>query len=165
MFKRRLAVLGAVAVLAITGLAGSAMADETPATAGGKVTCKTADGKTVTLSEIGGKVATRDGKVKVIKPDEKLKIDRLPDGEALPPGAVKAERLPDGELPEGVQIERLPDGEVRVEALPDGKLPEGVQAVPARPAEPGDEGPVRVQPPAGAPKDAMKVKIICEQAD
>ncbi|MEQ4720292.1 hypothetical protein [Nonomuraea sp. B19D2] len=165
MFKRRLAVLGAVAVLAITGLAGSAMADETPVTAGGKVTCKTADGKTITLPEIGGKVAMCDGKVKAIKPDDKLKIDRLPDGEALPPGAVKAERLPDGELPGGVQSERVPDGEMQVEGLPDGKLPEGVQAVPARPAEPGNEGPVHMRPPAGAPKDAMKVELICEKTD
>ena len=48
MFKRRLAVLGAVAVLVLTGLGGSAMADEAPSTArGAKVTCTTSDGKSI----------------------------------------------------------------------------------------------------------------------
>jgi len=150
MFKRRLAVLGAVAVLAVTGLAGSAMADESPAAPGAKVTCKTADGKTITLPEISGKFATRAGRAKPVEVGDYAKTERLPDGEALPPGAVKVEKLPDG-----VKIERLPDGE----------LPEGVETVPAQPAEPGDWGPVHVQPPAGAPKDAMKVRIICEKAD
>ncbi|MEV0234794.1 hypothetical protein [Nonomuraea sp. NPDC050786] len=178
MFKRRLAVLGAVAVLAITGLAGSAMADETPAAPGAKVTCKTADGKTITLPEIGGKVATGDGKAKLIQPDDKLKIDRVPGSEALPPDVVKAKPLPDGELPpdvvkakplpngelpQGVKIERLRDG-VKVEALPDGKLPEGVEAAPARPAEPGDEAFELARPRAGAPEGAGKVLLICEKA-
>ncbi|GAA3599291.1 hypothetical protein GCM10022419_098770 [Nonomuraea rosea] len=47
MYKRRLAVLGAVAVCAIAGLGGSAMADDHSPTAGTKVTCTSADGKTV----------------------------------------------------------------------------------------------------------------------
>ncbi|MEV4806882.1 hypothetical protein AB0K18_43380 [Nonomuraea sp. NPDC049421] len=57
MFKRRLAVLGAAAVLAVTGLGGSALADGAdPADAvrspapGVKVTCTTADGKVVELA-------------------------------------------------------------------------------------------------------------------
>ncbi|GAA3250012.1 hypothetical protein [Nonomuraea helvata] len=150
MFKRRLAVLGAVAVLAITGLAGSAMADESPAAPGAKVTCKTADGKTITLPEIGGKFATRSGRAKPIETRDYAKTESLPDGEALPPGAIEVEKVPDG---------------VKVEKLPDGELPEGVKVVPAQPAEPGEEGFTQVQPPAGAPEGAMKVRIICEKAD
>ncbi|WP_433436081.1 hypothetical protein [Nonomuraea sp. CA-141351] len=150
MFKRRLAVLGAAAVLAVTGLAGSALADETPATTGGTVTCKTADGKTITLPEIrGGKFFARAeklkaDKLKAVEPGDTVKIEALPDGETPPPGAVKVKPLPDGELPD---------------------LPDSGKAVPAQRAEPGDKGPVHVQPPAGAPKGAMKVKIICEKAD
>ncbi|MEV4114294.1 hypothetical protein [Nonomuraea sp. NPDC049695] len=165
MFKRRLAVLGAVAVLAVTGLAGSAMADESPAAPGAKVTCKTADGKTITLPEIGSKAITRDG-----EPGGWARTKRLPEGETLPPDVAKAEALPRDAVkaealpPGAVKVEKLPDG-VKVERLPDGELPESVEAVPAQPAEPGDWGPVHVQPPAGAPKDAMKVRIICEKAD
>jgi hypothetical protein len=65
MFKRRLAVLGTVAVLALTGLAGSAMADD-PSTAPdrAKVTCKTTDGKIVKFGpgKAGKSFVTSDGK-------------------------------------------------------------------------------------------------------
>ncbi|MET8863966.1 hypothetical protein ABZW11_13515 [Nonomuraea sp. NPDC004580] len=83
MFKRRLAVLGAAAVLAVTGLGGSALADgaspagvvRSPAP-GVKVTCTTADGKVVELaqampaSEIGSHEAAEarpSGQVEALK--------------------------------------------------------------------------------------------------
>ncbi|TMR34039.1 hypothetical protein, partial [Nonomuraea zeae] len=118
MFKRRLAVLGAAAVLAVTGLAGSAMADETPSpTAGAKVTCVTSDGKTIELAEAlpaealpgkavagkakGGVVVSPDGKVTRFGPDE---------------GPLKTEALPEGKVPEEAQSAPIQEG--AVEALP-----------------------------------------------
>ncbi|MET7333413.1 hypothetical protein [Nonomuraea sp. NPDC005650] len=166
MFKRRLALLGAVAVIAVTGLTGSALADEAPGTAGAKVTCKTADGATVQIAEavpgVPGKIATGDGKVRVTKPDGKLKVDVLPDGEVPALGLAKAVPVPqDGEAP--VATMRVPEnGEAPVlttAPIPDGELPEGVQAVPAQPAKPGDA-------PTGEPPAFTKtVKIVCEKAD
>ncbi|MFG1708502.1 hypothetical protein ACFLIM_35415 [Nonomuraea sp. M3C6] len=151
MFKRRLAVLGAVAVLAITGLAGSAMADEPPATAGAKVTCTTSDGKTIELAKPlrakGGVVITRDGKVHRVKPGTKVS---LRDGEA--PEAVKLDALEDGEAPEAVKIEGIPDGE-------------RLRAVPARPALP-EGASTEVAPVEKAPGEkgvAKRVKIICKK--
>ncbi|NUR83011.1 MAG: hypothetical protein HOY71_02860 [Nonomuraea sp.] len=65
MFKRRLAVLGTAAALALTGLGGSAMADETPTgeAPAAAVTCTTSDGHTVKFAEPAqGKVMiTRNG--------------------------------------------------------------------------------------------------------
>ncbi|MFI7130064.1 hypothetical protein ACIBQ1_30515 [Nonomuraea sp. NPDC050153] len=166
MFKRRLALLGAVAVLAVTGLTGSALADEAPPTAGAKVTCKTADGVAVQIAEavpgIPGKIATRGGKVRVTEPDGKLKVDALPDGEAPPLDLAKALPAPqDGEDP--VTTVRIPeDGEALVltaTPIPDGELPEGGQAAPAQPAKPGEA-------PTGEPLAITKtVKIVCEKAD
>ncbi|MFI7708349.1 hypothetical protein [Nonomuraea sp. NPDC049480] len=105
MFKRRLAVLGAVCALALTGLAGSALADEPPATAGGKATCTTSDGKTIELPEAQpgkpmGIMVTSDGEVKKVDPDEMwlraVPAEKLPEG-AEPP--VPAEKLPEGAEP------------------------------------------------------------------
>ncbi|MEV4167877.1 hypothetical protein [Nonomuraea sp. NPDC049709] len=145
MFKRRLAVLGAVAVLAITGLAGSAMADEPAPTAGSKAVCTTSDGTTIELTEAlpakKGIVVKRDGKVTV-----------EPDG--TPSEAVKVEALPEGVEP----------GEIKKHVLEPGDKAEAVPALPALPAEPGD----MVQfgdgqaPPEGL---AKTVKIICKKPE
>ncbi|MBB5776116.1 hypothetical protein [Nonomuraea jabiensis] len=164
MFKRRLALLGAVAVLAVTGLTGSALADETPGPAGAKVTCKTADGESVQMAEAlpgaGGRTVGPDGKVREFKPGDTVKVDALPEGE-VPPDVWKAVPA----QPDGVDVTKvlptLPDGvEVR-KAVPlpeDGKLPEAVQAVPAQPAKPGEK--------LDAPAAGIKVvKIICEKTD
>ncbi|MFF4620089.1 hypothetical protein [Nonomuraea jabiensis] len=162
MFKRRLALLGAVAVLAVTGLTGSALADETPGPAGAKVTCKTADGESVQLAEAlpgpAGKIVGPDGKVREFKTGGPVKIEALPDGE-VPPDVTKAVPA----QPDGVDVTKvlptLPDGvEVR-KAVPlpeDGELPDAVQAVPAQPAKPGE----KVDAPWG-----KAMKIICEKAD
>ncbi|MGW6498665.1 hypothetical protein [Nonomuraea angiospora] len=173
MFKRRLALLGAVAVLAIGGLTGSALADETPGTAGAKVTCKTADGETVQVAEFAkagpvGKVVGPDGKVREFKPSDTVKVDALPDGE-VPPDVAKA--LPT--LPDGVEVTKA------VPLPEDGKLPEGMRAVPAQPVKPGEKvdapsvaieavpaQPVKPGEKVDAPSVAIKaVKIICEKAD
>lgn len=110
MFKRRLAVLGAAAVLAITGLAGSAMADETPApTAGSKVVCTTSDGKTIELTK-ALPAELKDGKFGRARPIE--------DGEKVEFGKVTA---PDGKMKRA----ELSDDAVKIEGLPqppaDGK--------------------------------------------
>jgi hypothetical protein len=146
MFKRRLAVLGAVAVLAITGLAGSAMADETPAPAGTKVTCTTADGKTVELAEPlpgkgsmkGGVVITRDGKMTRIKPGTE------------PSETIRIDALPEGEVPEAVKVAPIPEGDL--------------EAVPAMPAEPFENGAIGdgVKLPDGP---GQKVHIICKKPE
>ncbi|WP_431920703.1 hypothetical protein [Nonomuraea jabiensis] len=161
MFKRRLALLGAVAVLAIGGLTGSALADETPPSAGAKVTCKTADGESVQLAKVlpgpAGKTVGPDGKVREFKPSDTMKVDALPDGE-VPPDVAKA-------LPEGVEVTKavpgLPDGVEITKAVPlpeDGKLLDTMQAQPAQPAKPGEK--------VDAPSVAIKaVKIICEKTD
>ncbi|MDX3107149.1 hypothetical protein ACIBO5_36850 [Nonomuraea angiospora] len=173
MFKRRLALLGAVAVLAITGLTGSALADETPATAGAKVTCKTADGKTVEVAEFArtapvGKVVGPDGKVREFKPSDTVKVDALPDGE-VPQDVTEAGPA----LPDGVEVTKT------VPLPEDGKLPDGMRAVPAQPVKPGEKvdapsvaieavpaQPVKPGEKLDAPSVAIKaVKIICEKTD
>ncbi|MEV0382975.1 hypothetical protein [Nonomuraea sp. NPDC050643] len=146
MFKRRLAVLGAAAVLAITGLAGSALADEAPVPAGTEVICTTSDGKVVALAkalpaDAESRVATRDGKVKLIKPGEKVDI----------------ESVPDGDLPEAVTGKALP--------VPEGEFTEAVPALPVLPAEPGVAGPsIAVTVPAEGAQ-AKTVSIMCEKPE
>ncbi|UBU13574.1 hypothetical protein [Nonomuraea gerenzanensis] len=110
MFKRRLAVLGTVAVLAVTGLAGSALADDPSPTAGAKVTCTTPDGKVVEVTpalpaEPGkkGVVVGPDGKVTRVKPGEAVKVEKLPDGSV----AVKAEPLSPEELEKFAKVKEF----------------------------------------------------------
>ncbi|WP_433514247.1 hypothetical protein ACQP2T_00635 [Nonomuraea sp. CA-143628] len=108
MFKRRLAVLGAVGVLVLTGLGGSAMADEAPSSVPGvKVTCTTSDGKTIAFAE-----RARPTKDFVAKPGEKA---------------------PEG----GVALRLRDDQTIEIESLPEGAIPEGAvtKALPAKPAE------------------------------
>ncbi|MEV1239085.1 hypothetical protein ACIBO2_18485 [Nonomuraea sp. NPDC050022] len=105
MFKRRLAVLGAVGVLVLTGLGGSAMADEAqPPVPGVKVTCTTSDGKTIAFAEPARPLAAKPGEkapeggVAVrLRDDKTIEIESLPEGavtKALPAKpAVKGEEL------------------------------------------------------------------------
>ncbi|GGS79672.1 hypothetical protein ACFFV7_12400 [Nonomuraea spiralis] len=133
MFKRRLAVLGTVAVLAVAGLGGSAMADETPApdaaTDAVAVTtaavCKTPDGKEVKLAEsvsarvflAPGERVDLDGGAPALKGEPSRTVEIAPLTEAAP--TTPAATVPDGEL-----------------ATPDAPLVQGkaLRTVPAQPA-------------------------------
>ncbi|MEV5888198.1 hypothetical protein [Nonomuraea fuscirosea] len=145
MFRRRLAVLGAVAVLAITGLAGSAMADETPApTAGSKMVCTTSDGKTIELMP-----ALPAGDVLA-----------APKGEATRAGARGvAVRIKAG----AVQIKDGAEGEPHqvadTKTITTEEAPEMGIALPARPAQPADG----VAPPENGL--AETVSISCKKAE
>ncbi|MEU8355867.1 hypothetical protein AB0C27_07620 [Nonomuraea sp. NPDC048882] len=153
MFKRRLAVLGAVAVLAITGVAGSAMADQTPApTAGSKVVCTTSDGKTIELTPA---LPAKD-------------VLTVPDGKAVPAGAegVALRVVEPGDGAEGepqmvIKARKLAPGEVPEKGAMLPVEAEAGHAVAAEPAEPShtEAG----QPP----KDgvAKTVSIHCKKAE
>ncbi|MFC5823329.1 hypothetical protein [Nonomuraea insulae] len=141
MFKRRLAVLGAVAVLAITGLAGSAMADEPPVpTAGSKVVCTTSDGKTIELTK-AMPAELKDGKFMRTQPGggaEPVEGGKVtaPAGKAMPAlpsgDAVKLEKLP--EPPKGAK------GEMHIMRSDAGSPEEAKKALPAELAELAPEG-------------------------
>ncbi|MEV4567194.1 hypothetical protein AB0K12_25795 [Nonomuraea sp. NPDC049419] len=127
MFKRRLAVLGAAAVLAVTGLGGSALADGAdPADAvrspapGVKVTCTTADGKVVELAR-----------------------------------ALPARAMPAGEIASPEAAEAQPFG--RVEALKEGVpagVADTVEFLPARAAAIAER---LAEAPPGAPAEAIAI--------
>ncbi|MFC4014402.1 hypothetical protein ACFOY2_44770 [Nonomuraea purpurea] len=171
MFKRRLATLGAVAVLAISGLAGSALADQTPtpSTAGAKMICKTADGKIVELASARAAAVTKDGKVRQLDPAEIEELKKA--GEA---GAVK--KLADGKAVkvkdfvkgEGIQIRKIEGGEgVEVRKLERGEAGEWAKAKPVEGSELPQEfraGPAK--PAEGVTGTPQKtVKITCEKSD
>ncbi|MEO3793127.1 hypothetical protein ABGB14_23180 [Nonomuraea sp. B10E15] len=144
MFKRRLAVLAAVATLAVTGLAGSALADE-PArpTSGAKVICKTSDGKTIELAKAlpakGFKATRPDGEIRKAEPGETVV---LRDGD--PAAEVKALPRPEDEAERHTRVE-------------DGYA----VAAPALPAEG-----VLIRDHADAPKGVAKtIRISCEKAE
>ncbi|MEO3800067.1 hypothetical protein [Nonomuraea sp. B1E8] len=144
MFKRRLAVLAAVATLAVTGLAGSALADEPASpTAGTKVICKTSDGKTIEMFKVrpvkGFKATRPDGEVRKAEPGETV---ALRDGD--PAAEVKALPLPEDEAERRARIK-------------DGYA----VAAPALPAEG-----VLIREHADAPKGvARTVEIECEKVE
>ncbi|WP_084965936.1 hypothetical protein [Thermoactinospora rubra] len=132
MRKRRAAVLGAAAVLALmTGLSGSALADEGP---GGEKTlvCKTSDGKRFEVS-----AATP------------AKTVDLADGTA-----VAVTRAPDAAPAEGT-VERIEFTRV----VPADEAGEWKEAVPAVPAEPA-AGKAKLADEA-APVDGHAVTITC----
>ncbi|MEV4072480.1 hypothetical protein ACGFJC_27630 [Nonomuraea fuscirosea] len=142
MFKRRLAVLGAVAVLAITGVAGSAMADQTPApAAGSKVVCTTSDGKTI---EIMPALPAKDVLAK---------------GEAVRAGAdgvaVRVKDLSDGFEGEAGKV-------VKGSRIASEEVPEMGVALPARPAQPSDAAEGVAPPENGL---AETVSISCKKAE
>ncbi len=103
MFKRRFAVLGAVAVLVMTGLGGSAMAAEEPPAPGAKVVCTTIDGKAVAVQITEAKRAGAAGRAYPATPSDaelrtlekgELHVTKLLDGEALAVTAVPATKMP-----------------------------------------------------------------------
>ncbi|MDP4504072.1 hypothetical protein [Nonomuraea turcica] len=152
MFKRRLAVLGAVCALALTGLAGSALADEPPSAAGAKVTCTTSDGKTIELPGVEpgkpmGVLVTSEGEVKQVDP-----------GEMVMHRAVPAEKLPEGAEPP-IMVKKVEAGAVATE-LADG---DAVRAVPAKPAEGLPVPPEAGKAPEGGPGKA--VTIVCKKPE
>ncbi|WP_043619812.1 hypothetical protein [Nonomuraea candida] len=177
MFKRRLAVLGAVAVLTVTGLAGSALADGPAPAEDTKVTCTTSDGRTVELVKAlpaeKGVVVRREGKVARIGSDAHV-TPALPEGEAAP-------ALPEGEAPEAVKIrplspeeleklgkigklEKVAPAETRkltpeeIEKLAPGDVVKAMPALPALPTETGE---------AAAPVEgwAKTAKVVCEKPE
>ncbi|NUT45248.1 MAG: hypothetical protein HOV86_35175, partial [Thermoactinospora sp.] len=92
MFKRRLAVLGTAAALLLTGLGGSAMADDAPPAGGptGAVSCTTNDGQAIKIrADVKGRVTvSRNGEV---HQEGDVSGLPLPEGE---PGKVIKEALP-----------------------------------------------------------------------
>ncbi|WP_327586654.1 hypothetical protein OHA25_06350 [Nonomuraea sp. NBC_00507] len=152
MFKRRLAVLGAVCALALTGLAGSALADEPPSAAGAKVTCTTSDGKTIELPGVEpgkpmGVLVTSEGEVTQVDP-----------GEMVMHRAVPAEKLPEGAEPP-IMGKKVEAGAVAIE-LADG------DAVPAVPAQPAEALPVPPEAAKGPEGDHGKaVTIVCKKPE
>ncbi|MEV0613575.1 hypothetical protein AB0I81_09640 [Nonomuraea sp. NPDC050404] len=181
MIKRRLAVLGGVAVFALAGLTGSAMANEPTPTAGSKVICKTSDGKTVEMSKalpvkegvvvgpdgkvkrIGGGIAEgAEGEIRKAIPSDaegvKLTPEQIKDFEkAEPAKAGEAVKLPEG----GVAIAKGPDGSIQVRKLTPEEIEKAKESgelqkvVPALPAEPGKALPSGVDP-------SKTVKVTCE---
>ncbi|WP_049563786.1 hypothetical protein [Nonomuraea sp. SBT364] len=125
MIKRRFAVLGAVAVLALAGLGGSALAaDDAPQ----RVTCTTADGKKLDLEMIKA-------------------IPALP-AEHAESGAVKASEFRATEsgtvkAAEPGEIKVAEPGEVQVDVL-DADA-ESVPALPAWPATSADGTPIKAE--------------------
>ncbi|MGN9837610.1 hypothetical protein ACTMTI_05760 [Nonomuraea sp. H19] len=160
MFKRRLAVLGAVCALALTGLAGSALADDPHSTAGAKVTCTTSDGRTIELPELqpgkpAGIMAGPDGEVKPVDPDEIVKE------------AVPAEKLPEGS--EEILIEKTDGDAVRVHPAKPGELAD-VKAIKVfkgkavKVAE-GEDGPSAVAEALEGGEPGKMVKIVCKKPE
>jgi hypothetical protein len=158
MFKRRLAVLGAVCALALTGLAGSALADEPPSTAGAKVTCTTSDGKIIELSAVVpgermGVLVGPDGKVKKVDPGERIEshaAQKLPDG-AEPPAEV-----PDVEPPAEVK-----EGTVLPTEVKEGAVALGVPGIPAE----GAKGHFKVGVKPSEDGTAKTVSITCKKSE
>lgn len=106
MFKRRFTVLGAVAVLVMTGLGGSAMAAGEPPVPGAEVTCTTIDGKPVAVRVIedkwvddGGRAypaIPSDSELRTIEKGE-LHVTKLLDGEGVSVESVPVTELPPGD--------------------------------------------------------------------
>ncbi|MBN6050376.1 hypothetical protein JYK22_00410, partial [Nonomuraea sp. RK-328] len=172
MFKRRVGILGAVGVLALSILSGSAMADETPApTTDATIVCKSSDGQVVSFAKRVKAIKVvklEDGKVAIsedepgvpVEPGEMAKIDR----KAMSP--EEAEKLAK-ELPEGAprffakRAEPADDAGVRIEEGGKVKKGESLDAVPAVPALPADG------PDGAAPEGvtAPAVTVTCEAED
>ncbi|MFI7425024.1 hypothetical protein [Nonomuraea sp. NPDC049684] len=182
MFKRRLAVLGTVGVLALAGLGGSALADGTPApdaTAATTVTtaavsCRTPDGKEIKLAD--GPVA----RVFVMRAEKGERADGAPE--------LKAERGRVIELAPGTVTEATPTtpsvpaapaapqaGTEAAPTTPSATLPEG-EAAPAAPSAPLPEGeaarmlpalPATELPPGAVKLDdpGKVVHIVCASAE
>ncbi|MEV4370702.1 hypothetical protein AB0J71_26790 [Nonomuraea sp. NPDC049637] len=186
MFKRRLAVLGTVGVLALAGLGGSALADGTPApdattTTTMAVSCRTPDGKEVKLAD--GPAARvfvmRDEKGERADGAPELKAERgrvielaprtsteatpaTPSAPAAPQsGTEAAPTTPSATLPEGEAVPAVPatpltDAETGPAALPEG---EAARVLPALPATELPPGAVKLDDPSKV------VRIVCAPAE
>ncbi|MER6583044.1 hypothetical protein [Nonomuraea sp. NPDC001023] len=185
MFKRRLAVLGTVGVLALAGLGGSALADGTPApdatTTTMAVSCRTPDGKEVKLAD--GPAARvfvmRDEKGERADGAPELKAERgrvielaprtsteatpaTPSAPAAPQsGTEAAPTTPSATLPEGEAVPAVPatpltDAETGPAALPEG---EAARMLPALPATELPPGAVKLDDPSKV------VRIVCAPAE
>ncbi|MEV0194937.1 hypothetical protein [Nonomuraea sp. NPDC050691] len=167
MFKRRVGILGAVGVLALSILSGSAMADETPAPApDAGIVCRSSDGQVVSFAKPVKAIRVvkeKDGKVAIseVEPGERAEVARR----ALSP--EEAEKLAK-DLPEGAprlyakRAEPADEaGAVRFEEGERVKGREDLDAVPAVPALPaeGFDG----APPEGVTGPA--VTVLCEAED
>ncbi|GAA3143875.1 hypothetical protein [Nonomuraea roseoviolacea] len=178
MFKRRVGILGAVGVLALSILSGSALADETPAPApDATIVCRTSDGQVVSFATVRAvKVETlKDGKVAISAdeqgaPAEPGKLTRV---ERKPLSPEEEEKLAKA-LPEGaprIEVKRaVPADEAGVVRIEEGakvkvggqvKEGETVDAVPAVPALPAD-GPDGA-PPKGV--TAPAATVTCKAGD
>ncbi|MEU8103950.1 hypothetical protein AB0C18_09510 [Nonomuraea muscovyensis] len=134
MFKRRMAILGAVGALVLTGLAGSALADDAPgARPAAKVVCKTSDGQVIEFAQRVGAIKAEkgpDGEIVVAATEAVVGADvvRTVEGEAEAGSAHRVE-IPDGKAPEKGEIVRAvpaepatgPDGKPLVAGKADGK--------------------------------------------
>ncbi|MFI6297728.1 hypothetical protein ACIBEJ_39475 [Nonomuraea sp. NPDC050790] len=146
MFKRRVMVLSAVGVLSLAALAGSAMADETPAPeAGGRVVCTDENGKVV---------AELTRATKAIAIDKDGKVTARADAESLP---LEAEA---GAVVSGK------DGKI---ADDKGGVLEFTEAVPALPAEKGKVQSGRTEPrltvTGEPPVKGLAKTIMCKKVD
>ncbi|MFI9593691.1 hypothetical protein [Nonomuraea sp. NPDC052265] len=156
MFKRRLAVLGTVGVLALAVLGGSALADGTPApdvtvaVTTAAMSCRTPDGKEIkAVDSVAARVfVARDenGEPKEGAPAPgaeqglMIEISPLAGTEAAPTAPAAPEAAPSATLPEGEMVRAVP-------ALPATELPPGavnaddlgkvvhIVCAPAKPAE------------------------------
>ncbi|GAA4054132.1 hypothetical protein [Nonomuraea soli] len=156
MRKGRVALLaGAVALLAMTGLSGSAMADPAPGPAGteGVIVCETGDGQKFEVKP-GVPVTFQDGKGEVM-------VTRAAEAQPVPGGeTVKGEiRLRDGG--EAVPAKPLEEGESHAAAA--GVAADGptAHAVPAEPPVDKDGKPIVIDPDK-APEGALT--IACRPA-
>ncbi|NUW44408.1 hypothetical protein [Nonomuraea rhodomycinica] len=178
MFKRRVGIMGAVGVLALSILSGSAMADETPAPVPDvTIVCRTGDGQVVRLAKAAKAVKVeklKDGRV-VISEGEPVEPGKMTRIERKPLSPEEAEKLAKA-LPEGtprMHVERAEPadeaGAARIEddekawiqdgrKVKEGEILDAVPAVPALPAD-GPDG----APPKGV--TAPAATVTCEAGD
>ncbi|WP_327088428.1 hypothetical protein OIE66_39940 [Nonomuraea sp. NBC_01738] len=151
MFKRRAALLGAVALVALTtALGGSAMADDqnpilSDATS---ITCTTEDGKKIEFKDAVPALPT----VPATKAEPgREHVDVLPEGATPPEGTVAARVL------EAVPLESVPGETLATETVPAQTataVSPDAEAVPPAEVKPGDEQGL-----------AKVMKIACKKAE
>ncbi|MEU4230887.1 hypothetical protein AB0F17_41910 [Nonomuraea sp. NPDC026600] len=148
MFKRRLAVLGAVGVLVLTALGGSAMADEAPSTApGAKVTCTTSDGKSIAFAR--AEAAGAPGEVSKGEAGEGIAVTRTVDGK------IEIKPMPAGEVLEAVPATPATPTEGERFTTSGGEPIDAVEMERGI-AQKAEDGSAPVEPPAEA------ITITCE---
>ncbi|WP_113702095.1 hypothetical protein [Nonomuraea lactucae] len=160
MFKRRFAILGAVAALTLTGLGGSALAsDEPPATPARKITCTTSDGKTFEFPErIRALKAVKGTNGKIVMEEGEAPDGVTPTVETKPETAVRGERLPEEGIVEAVPAEPATGADApTLEPAEDVDVRRGEPGVRARAVEPPADGKVVI-----AEKNGKSFSISCK---